>query len=139
MKYSVNDNYERFGNRKTERYVLPTSAKEKIAEKITNKNILGTELDDVNKALVKYNNTLNENLEKNVGIAFTDSKIIRNNQQTLLNQTDSIETKSNYYDTKQKQNIFNVEKNKYRENIFRLLLGLNIILLFIILFIINKA
>lgn len=96
-------------------------------------------LDETNNKLVQYNDTLRNTITDNSRNLFTQAKNLRDNQQTLLNQSNSLEVKSNYYDTKQKQNAFSIEKNKYRENIFRLLFGLNIILLFVILFIINKA
>lgn len=96
-------------------------------------------IDETNDKLVQYNDTLSNTTTNNSRQLFNQAKNLRDNQQTLLNQSNSLEVKSNYYDTKQKQNSFSIEKNKYRENIFRLLLGLNIILLFVILFIINKA
>jgi hypothetical protein len=97
------------------------------------------EIDKTNNVLSKYIDTLNKTTDQNSENLFEQAKDLRNNQQTLLNQSSALEVKSNYYDTKEKQNAFSIEKNKYRENIFRLLLGLNIILLIVILFIINKA
>lgn len=97
------------------------------------------QINSSNTTLAQYIDNLDDTLQKNAQNMYLESKALRNNQQTLLNQANTIDVKSNYYNTKQKQNTYNVEKNIYRQNIFRLLLGLNIILLCVILFIINKA
>ena len=97
------------------------------------------DIENTNKHLTTYIESLSGTLQVNAAKLHEDSKQLRNNQQTLLNQSDSIGVKSHYYDTKYKQNEFSVEKNRHRQNIFRMLIGLNIVMLLVILFIINKG